>query len=50
MEPETSALIDDETAAFGEPTERERAIRATLLGLGLGAILAILGRGRDDGR
>jgi hypothetical protein len=28
------------------PTERQRALRATVLGAGLGAILAVLGRRR----
>ena len=48
MEPETPPETDvDEAAAFGEPTQRGRALHASLLGLGLGAILAILARGRD---
>jgi hypothetical protein len=49
MEPEslTDAELDAGAAAVvGVPTERERAIRAILLGVALGAVLAALGRRR----
>lgn len=36
----------DDVDATGEPTERERAIRATALGVILGLALALLGRRR----
>jgi len=50
MEPEADpADVFEEGAASGEPTERERAVRAALLGLALGAVLAVLGRGRRAG-
>lgn len=47
MEPGPESLEEQvEVDAMGEPTERERAIRAMALGAVFGAILAILGRRR----
>jgi hypothetical protein len=50
MEPGTDPIdaVDDDTPSIDLP-ERARAIRAGLLGLGLGVILAILGRDRPRG-
>ncbi len=43
MEPGAEPREDrDEVDTTGEPTERERAIRATGLGAALGAVLALL--------
>jgi hypothetical protein len=48
MEPEADPAEAGEkgAAVAGEPSERERAVRASLLGLALGVALALLGRGR----
>jgi len=49
MEPGTDPIdAVDDTLSIDLP-ERARAIRAGLLGLGLGVILAILGRDRPRG-
>ncbi|MGZ5129579.1 MAG: hypothetical protein ACXWZU_08855 [Actinomycetota bacterium] len=43
MEPGAQRLDGrDEVDAAGEPTERERAIRASALGAALGAVLALV--------
>jgi hypothetical protein len=41
---------DFEADAAPEPTESQRARHAMLLGAGLGAILALLARGREHSR
>lgn len=49
MEPETDPFADQRAEIpTGDPTERERAIRAALLGIALGVILALLARGRSS--
>jgi hypothetical protein len=51
MEPGAEPVDEwDEVDTTGEPTERERAIRATALGVTLGAVLALLGHRRGLSR
>ena len=44
MEPGDPRHEPEDVNASGEPSEGERAIRATALGAALGALLALLGR------
>lgn len=52
MEPGAEPRADhdgnDQPDVTGEPSERERAVRASSLGVALGSILALLGHHRRD--